>query len=144
MKLYPFKTAYRYESNNMGIPRNATAYDVVKFEEDELGNDNKINENDLEELKKHPATAVTWVCPKKADAMYYGQAEPYFVPPGTKIIGQDEQGGYMILLPERKEFVYECPHNHGWRVPALQSKAKKINCPIHNTKMKFIRMGTYR
>ena len=144
MKPYSFKTAYRYESNNWGIPRNATAADVVRFERDELGNDNQIDENDLKELEKAPATAVTWVCPKKKDALYYGPAEPFYVPPGTQIIGKDEQGGYMILLPMKEEHVFECPSHHFWRVPAARGKPEKARCPTHNVGMKFLRTEKYR
>jgi hypothetical protein len=101
MRPYTYKSAYRYESNNLGIPRNVTAADVVRYEKDILENDNKISEPDLKELEKYPATAVTWVCPLKKDAMYYGSAERFHIPKGTMIIGEDEQGGYMILLPVR-------------------------------------------
>jgi hypothetical protein len=78
--------------------RNTTAYDVVIYEEKELGNDNNVHRSILPALKNIPASGVVWVTKNKADARGYGKnIQEVYLEEGSRIIGEDGHGGYLVL-----------------------------------------------
>ena len=78
--------------------RSTTAYDVVIYEEKELGNDNNVPRLILPALKNIPATGVVWVTKNKADARVYGKdIQEVYLEEGSRIIGEDGDGGYLVL-----------------------------------------------
>ncbi len=66
--------AYRTETGSERHPEAKTAADVIKFEEEELGNDLGITPAKLKELEKRPATDIVWVTRTKEEAATYGTA----------------------------------------------------------------------
>jgi len=107
--------AYRSPTQNMGIPRGATAADVIRFESEELGNKQgfaHLTPEKLAELEKRPAGDLVWVSPDKKTAATYGQedigAETTDADiervsdftgdvAGGEIIAEDGDGGYLVL-----------------------------------------------
>jgi hypothetical protein len=78
-----------------GLPygRNTTAYDVVIYEEKELGNDNNVPRSILPALKNIPALEVVWVTKNKADTRVYGKnIQEVYLEEGSRIIGEDGDG----------------------------------------------------
>ena len=80
-----------------GFPPGTTAADVIRYEAEELGNDNKVDPNILPLLEKRPASDLIWVTKSKEDATKYGNPQPVKIDPNSTVIGQDEEGGYLIL-----------------------------------------------
>ena len=52
-----------------------TAADVVRFEQEELGNDLGVTDDQLEQLKKRPASDIVWVTREKVEAARYAQED---------------------------------------------------------------------
>lgn len=107
--------AYRVESSNLGIPRGATAKDIVDFEADELGNED-IREQAIAmgvDLSQYPAESAVWVTDNQEDADYYlpeeerGQQpsliEESDISKDNVIIATDYQGGYLVLQNYKPE-----------------------------------------
>lgn len=103
--------AYRTET---GFEPKGTAADVIRFEQDELGNDYGVTGEQLKELEKRPASDITWVGRTKEDVARYGvetEREPTpeeiqnipddisEIVKGGKIIATDGEGGYLVLKP---------------------------------------------
>lgn len=98
---------YRVDYENMGIPRDATAADVLRFEAEELGNDIAamgVTPQLLKELENYPAHAVTWVTRDIESARDYltegmGEEDISRVEyvRGGRIVAFDHQGGYLVL-----------------------------------------------
>lgn len=94
--------AYRAE---MGYTheKGQTATDVVRYEQEELGNKLGITDTILAELKNHPASDLVWVTKTKEEATRFipegegGKGEEYELPPGSRIIATDNEGGYLVL-----------------------------------------------
>jgi len=75
-----------------------TAYDVIRYEEEESGNDNNVPRAILPALKKVPAPGIVWVTKKIEDAKVYGDdVQEVPLDEGSRIIGEDGDGGYLIL-----------------------------------------------
>jgi hypothetical protein len=75
IKVYKGK-AYRVETGSEYKPEAKTAADVIRYEQEELGNsDINISPEKLAELEKRPATDIIWVTRKSEDAAKYGQEE---------------------------------------------------------------------
>jgi hypothetical protein len=99
---------YRVDIPNWGIPHGATAADVVRFEQDELGNDLGVSPKLLTELENYTHSDVVWVTKEKLDAVDYlseGQTAEKDISvihdvKGGKIVATDGQGGYLVLLPQ--------------------------------------------
>ena len=92
--------AYRVD---YGLPygRGVTAYDVIRYEEEELGNNNNVSQAILAALKKIPAPGIVWVTKNKEDAKVYGDdVQEVPLDEGSRIIGEDGDGGYLILKGE--------------------------------------------
>ena len=89
--------AYRVD---YGLPygRGVTAYDVIRYEERELGNDNNVPRSILFALKKVPATGIVWVTKNIEDAKVYGNnIQEVLLDEDSRIIGEDGEGGYLVL-----------------------------------------------
>jgi hypothetical protein len=89
--------AYRVD---YGLPygRGVTAYDVIRYEEEELGNDNNVSRAILPALKKVPAPRIVWVTKNTEDAKVYGDnVQEVPLDESSRIIGEDGVGGYLIL-----------------------------------------------
>ena len=89
--------AYRVD---YGLPygRGVTAYDVIRYEEEDLGNDNNVPRAILSALKKVPAPGIVWVTKNKEDAKVYGDdVQEVPLDEGSRIIGEDGDGGYLVL-----------------------------------------------
>jgi hypothetical protein len=100
---------YRVHIENWGIPGKATAADVVRFEEAELGNKYNLSDSLLKELDNYNQRDTMWVTKEKVDAEYYlsdGMTEEDIseidLPKGSRIIAEDGQGGYLILRGDAK------------------------------------------
>lgn len=77
--------------------RGSTALDVVNYEQVDLGNDIKFDPSLTLELSSRPADDLVWVTKTKKDASRYGSPQKYAVPNGSIIVGEDGDGGYLIL-----------------------------------------------
>lgn len=109
--------AYRVDIPNWGIPGHATAGDIVRFEQDELGNELGVPDALIKELDKYRYGDVIWATKDKADAEYYlseGMTEAdiseFTLGEGARIIADDEQGGFLVLHGDAKP---KAPGNPG-------------------------------
>jgi len=85
---------------------NTTAYDVVVYEEKCLGNENNIPSAILPYLKKLPASSLVWVTKNKNDAKVYGHnIQEIILENESRIIGNDEMGGFLVLRGEFLKFM---------------------------------------
>lgn len=101
--------AYRVDIENIGIPRDATAADVIRFEREELGNTFDVPDKLLSELDNYRYKDVIWVTHTIEDAEVYlsegmtpKDISKFRLPPGSKIIAEDQQGGFLILMGDAK------------------------------------------
>ncbi len=88
--------AYRGESGYAHEP-GQTAADVMRYEQEELGNDYGIAAEMYAELENYPATDLVWVTKQKGIAARYGSPEEVPIPEGSRIIATDDEGGYLVL-----------------------------------------------
>jgi hypothetical protein len=95
LKPYPFKSAWRAESG-YSHSKDASALDVVTFEEKELGNDIKVPETIKPLLNHIPANKIVWISSKKPIAARYGTPEKIILG-NPLIIGEDGEDGYLII-----------------------------------------------
>ena len=58
-----------------GTTVKGTAADVVRFEQDELGNDLGVSEEQLKNLETRPASDIVWVTREKVEAARYAQED---------------------------------------------------------------------
>ncbi len=110
-------TAYRAHSGNRN---RGTAADVVRFERDELGNEEDfkhLTDEEMKELEDRPASDLVWVTRDKESAIIYTQedlgdedtARPENVDDisadvkGGKVIATEGDGGYLVLKPKSTE-----------------------------------------
>lgn len=94
-KAYRVATGYRHAAGT-------TAADVVRFEQEELGNDNGVDQRLLPALAELPAEALVWVCRGKQAATRYGSrsaVQEVALAPGAVEIGTDGDGGYWVVSP---------------------------------------------
>jgi len=101
--------AYRVDIPNWGIPRNATAGDIVRFEQTYLGNDLGTSEALIKELDDYGYSDVVWVAKAKEDAAYYlseGMTEDDIseinLGEGSRIVAEDGQDGFLVLRGSAK------------------------------------------
>jgi hypothetical protein len=106
--LFPRK-GYRVDIPNWGISRDATAGDIVRFEQKELGNDLGVSEDLLRELDNYSYTNVIWVTKEREDAAYYlseGMTEADIseidLGEGARIVAENGQGGFLVLRGSAK------------------------------------------
>ena len=77
-----------------------TAGDVIRWEQDEVGNDLRITESQIKQLDMFPANRLNWYTYKKKDAFHYG-TEPEKYKLSGKIISNDgDDGGFLILIDQ--------------------------------------------
>jgi len=98
---------FRVDIENWGIPRGATVADVVRYEIEELGNEQHLSPEQLSILKQYPAHSVMWVAKNKEAAAEYlseGMTEediteydPSYFGEGARIIDLDYQDGYLVM-----------------------------------------------
>lgn len=143
------------------IPSGKTAYDVIKYEQDELGNEDVKLESgiDINELKKIPAKHLEWLTEKKKDAKRYGEVEAIELTEGHyRIIARDEEGGVLVQvnmdtkpkfqLPEPKDIytkgIFPQSVKSFWKrlIPTRRKKlsSTQINIPKEET-TPFIEMA---
>jgi len=82
-----------------GFKPSGTAEDVVRYEVEELGNED-IGEQARRtgiDLSRFPASQIVWVTKNKSVARHYGEVEEYHIPQNSKIIATDGDGGYLVL-----------------------------------------------
>jgi len=75
-----------------------TALDIVRYETEELGNDLSLIDNVSQLLSGVNGRQLVWLTMYSKDARHYGKPEFFDVPQGSLIIGEDGDGGYLILL----------------------------------------------
>jgi hypothetical protein len=80
-----------------------TILDIIKFEEQELGNKdyNHLSLQIRKKFSKIRADKAIWVCKTKKDAQQYGKPEIINIGKNPKIIAYDYCGGYLILKEEK-------------------------------------------
>jgi len=86
--------------------RGSTAADVVRYEQDDLGNDLGVSDgllSELETISAEDGRTLVWVTRTKKDAARYGGAKPFPVSPGAVILAEDGDGGCLVLneYPQR-------------------------------------------
>ena len=89
-KAYRVETGFTHEAG-------ATAADVVRYEQDELGNDLSADEETLSMLAGFPATATKWVTQTKEEATRYGEEVSEIDVEGWKVVAEDGDGGFLVL-----------------------------------------------
>lgn len=89
-------TGYTHDSD-------VTALDVIKYETEALGNDLGVDRADLDKvLAQTSARNLVWVTHSLKEAMRYGpknQVQKFDLPAGSLIVGEDGDGGHLVLLP---------------------------------------------
>lgn len=90
--------AYRADAGySHGV--DTTAGDVVRFEQNELGNDYGVDDSILKELDQLPASRIVWVASDREYASHFG-AEVIEINVGVepKIIAEDGGGGFLVMV----------------------------------------------
>jgi len=91
---YRAETGYKHDAGT-------TAADVIRYEQDVLGNDYGITPEELKVLELYPADDVVWVTRTKEDAARYGDSiedvVEHEIPEGSTIIAEDGEGGFLVL-----------------------------------------------
>lgn len=104
-KAFRSPTGYRHGND-------VTAGDVVRYEQDELGNDYGLGEQELNYLDKFPATQIMWVTRTKSPAKRYGSPRDINVE-GWRIVAEDGDGGYLVLNDRpNEEFLTTLPSKY--------------------------------
>jgi hypothetical protein len=105
-----WKFPYGWRAGGRYIPRGVSAAEVVRYEEEELGNDLQVPDFFLEELdrKRIMAKDIVWVCRSEEHARRYlslGTDDPYqeeFGPDAIVVATDTEdETGYLILADAR-------------------------------------------
>lgn len=142
--------AYRVETG-LGSSADETAADVIRFEQEELGNDLGVSKEKLAELEKRPAKDIIWVGKLKEDVARYGVEagkEETITPEqveslvdevtgtveGGEIIATDDEGGYLILKSGAKKTArkkalkigHDVPKKLGWSEKKRRAFQKEI------------------
>ncbi len=109
--------AYRFETGTETHPDAKTAADVIRYEQDELGNtDLGVSPEKLKELEKRPATDIVWVTRDKVEAARYGTERNNIDEPpsakdiegvsdytdvvkGGEIVSEIGEDGVLVLKP---------------------------------------------
>ena len=98
--------AWRVHYESMDIPRSATAADVIRFEREELGNEDNVSPELLAALDHYRASDTLWVTKTRAEAAEYlmegspkSDIKQFPEVNGGHIITDDGGGGYLVLLP---------------------------------------------
>ena len=89
-------SAYRAETG-YAHDKEQTAADVVRYEQEELGNKLGVTPDVISKLENYSATDLIWITKRKKDTKRYGGGVKYEVPPGSRVIAEDEEGGYLVL-----------------------------------------------
>jgi len=79
------------------MPPNKSAYDVIQYEIQELGNDIRSNLSE-EELKQIPAYKLQWLTSDKDYASEFGDVYKVNTNNKTKIVAVDPNGGLLIFF----------------------------------------------
>ena len=87
---YRAETGYKHT-------RGTKAADIVRYEQDELGNQLGVSCEKLMELEKYPAASIKWVTRAKKDAAKYGKPTRTRLSNDTELIAVDGKGGYLVL-----------------------------------------------
>lgn len=126
-KVYKGK-AYRSPT---GFKVDGTAADVVRYEQEELGNNLGVSKEQLKELEKHPSSDIVWVTRTKAEAARYGGPEEIDVT-GGKIIADIGPDGVLVLKARPAPAVAEGKPKGGTIADrkARQAKLKKVKPEI--------------
>jgi hypothetical protein len=97
-------TYYRGGGDSMeSVDRNTTVWDMVRFEQDTLGNqETVIPLFPAEVLKMIPARQTRWLARQRKIAQTYGRQIDKFVYREPVELVKDNQGGYVVI--ERKGF----------------------------------------
>jgi hypothetical protein len=77
--------------------RFTTAAHVVRYEQEELGNDLGVTDTELTVLSLLPASRLVWVTRTKREAMKYGTPRKVELDSEAAIIAEDGDGGYLVL-----------------------------------------------
>lgn len=91
--------AYRVETGTETHPEAKTAADVIRFEQDELGNDLGVSPEKMKELEQRPASDIVWVVRKKSEAKHYGEdiSDYSNIVKGGEIISEIGPDGVLVL-----------------------------------------------
>ena len=81
-----------------GFQPSGTAAGVVRFEEEELGNDLQVPDSVRSKLGDMPASAITWVCLCRKDALRYGTYDEIQEVKFDEVVGCDDEGGYLVVI----------------------------------------------
>ena len=95
MRLYRSETNYRHGPGT-------TAADVVRYEQDELGNDLGVGPYTLAFLDTAPASRLVWFCKCRADAERYGKEVKAYDVSGC-ILAEDGDGGVLVLVTKGRD-----------------------------------------
>lgn len=90
-RAYRSSTGYRHDSGT-------TAGDVVKYEQEELGNALGITPRQLVDLDQYPAWRLVWVGRTKKSVSRYGRPEGLNLGRSARIVAEDGTGGYLVLM----------------------------------------------
>jgi len=75
-----------------------SAADVIRYEQDELGNPLGITAALILELENYSAASLVWVTLKRHDAARYGKPERVKIDGQAYVIAEDGDGGFLILF----------------------------------------------
>jgi hypothetical protein len=77
-----------------------SAADVIRYEQDELGNALGITAALILELENYSAASLVWVTLQRHDAARYGKPERVKIDGQAYVIAEDGEGGFLILFCE--------------------------------------------
>ncbi|MGH7813215.1 MAG: hypothetical protein ACREQI_04340 [Candidatus Binataceae bacterium] len=94
-------TAWRAESGYRHR-HEVTAADVVRFEQEDLGNEwpKSISPELLAELADYPASKLIWVARTQEIATLYGIAAPIQLSQAAAVVYEDEDGTLVLNIGE--------------------------------------------
>lgn len=117
--------SYRGNSIGDGPPTGKSAADIIRFEMEELENDQHVDPKLIPLLEKYPASSLVWVGKTKRDVRQYG-GEAYPVDLGSNpiVIGYDDDGGYLVLKEASKSTGHgQCARSKAtWRVKLFDGR----------------------
>lgn len=74
-----------------------TAGDVVRYEQEELGNNLGLTSDQITYLDQYPASLIVWVGRTRGSVLRYGYPQKYNLGDNANIIAEDEEGGYLVF-----------------------------------------------
>ena len=101
---------WHYRYGEWSAPDDVSAADVIRFEQDYLGNAHLgISPEVIAELERRPSRDLIWVCRSKGEARQFvpegicdtkADLQTVYITANCRVLAEDGDGGLLLLLPE--------------------------------------------